>query len=176
MLERRDCPVRDLAWKEYEKCDASVSGLHVAHGSLAGGVRGGGSMAVSVFLKLKSMGKAGKVGRLSASMTVEASYIMAMVILSLAVFIRTAYGRCKMTAEVMELHRAVEQLRFTEENWPEKILPHGQAKRNQAQVEGYLDTDSWKKEIISGLYEPEEVLRKLTVFEKRGVSQEGKGE
>lgn len=114
-------------------------------------------------------------GRVSASMTVEASYIMVMVLLSLAVLIRTAYVECGKTAKIMELHRAVERLRFGEEA-QEKRLPHGQAKRDKDQVEGYIEGGSWKKEILSGVYEPEEMLRKIAAFEKDKAMQNRKGE
>ena len=53
------------------------------------------------------MEKAPGARRISASMTVEASYIMAMVLLSLAVLIRTAYFECGKTTKIMQLHWAV---------------------------------------------------------------------
>ena len=121
------------------------------------------------------MEKAPGARRISASMTVEASYIMAMVLLSLAVLIRTAYFECGKTTKIMQLHWAVERLRIGEEG-QEKPLPHGQAKRDKDQVKGYIDTGSWEKEIISGVYEPEEMLRKIAAFEKDEAMQSRKGE
>lgn len=176
VLERRDNLVQPLAQTEFWKYLSAVSGLYVAGwgGNLA--FKGGIGMAVCVFSKLKSVKKVMKTPGLSASMTVEASYVMAVVLLSLSVLIRTAYIRCGKTAEVMELHRAVERLRFGEEAGQKKTLPHGQAERGTRQVEGYLNAGPWEKEIISEIYEPEEVLRKMAVFEKNGQVHNGKGE
>lgn len=99
-----------------------------------------------------------------ASLTVEASYVMAMVILALAVLIRTAYGQWARTTEVMKLHWRVEQLRYQEED-QERSLGHGQVTRESGKVEGYVQTPGWEKAISAGVHEPEEALRIITVFE-----------
>jgi len=104
-------------------------------------------------------------------MTVEASYVMAIVIFTLAVLIRTAYFQYRKTGEVMGLHCVVEQLRCREEEQA-KILPHGQAERSGSQVEGYIDGGTWKKEITAGVHEPEGFLRKIGIFEKGEVQEE----
>ena len=74
-----------------------------------------------------------------ASLTVEASYVMAMVVFALAVLVRTAYSRCVETAEVMKLHWRVEQLRYQEED-REKSLNFGQVVKSSGKVEGYFCT------------------------------------
>lgn len=134
-------------------------------------------MVVIAYFKLtrcaSKLTRAGKdIGnhRLSASMTVEASYIMAIVILALAVLIRTAYLQCGKTVQVMHLHCAVEQLR-SREGEDNKMLIHGQVERNLKQVEGYTDGKTWRKEIVVDTYEPEEILRKIAVFEKHNGTE-----
>lgn len=111
----------------------------------------------------KRLGKPGGWG-LEASLTVEASYVMAMVILSLAVLIRTAYSQCARTTAVMKLHWRVEQLLGQEED-QDKALDHGQVSREDGKVEGYIRTAGWEKEISVGVHEPEEALRLITIFE-----------
>lgn len=109
--------------------------------------------------------------KLSASLTVEASYVMVMVILALAVLVRAAYVQCGRTTDVMRLHYAVEQLRYREDD-QKKALLRGQAERKNAQVEGYIDARTWKKEITVKVYEPEEILRKIAVFERDSTERQ----
>lgn len=109
--------------------------------------------------------------RYMASLTVEASYVMPMVIFALAVLVRTAYGECIETTEVMRLHWRVEQLRYQEED-QEKILDKGKVSKNSEKVEGYIHFPEWEKEITAGVHEPEETLRLITIFEPDG-QQEG---
>ena len=108
---------------------------------------------------------------LPASMTVEASYVMAMVLMALSVLIRTAYGEFCWTTEVMNLHGIVQKHRFREED-QESILNHGQVKKDSGEVEGYVGISGREKEIITKIYEPEEVLRMLTIFSGEGGQQE----
>lgn len=98
---------------------------------------------------------------------------MAIVILALAVLIRTAYFQCGKTTELMRLHCVVEQLRCREKEQV-KVLQYGQAERTSAQVNGYIDMGIWRKEITVGLHEPEELLRKIGAFEKGKVQGEHK--
>lgn len=105
--------------------------------------------------------------KLPAGMTVEASYVMTMVILALAFLIRTAYGRYRRATEVMHLHHVEEQLRYREEE-EERVLPDGQAVRSSGRVEGYVRQDDWEKEITMKVHEPEELLRKLTIWRQGG--------
>lgn len=108
----------------------------------------------------------------SASLTVEASYVMSIIILALVILVRTAYMRCGKTAEVMRLHCAVEQLRYREEE-QKKIFSCGQAQRKGSQAEGYIDRGTWKKEIAAKICEPEEFLRRIAAFEMGDGTQEG---
>ena len=106
-----------------------------------------------------------------ASLTVEASYVMAMVVFALAVLVRTAYSRCVETAEVMKLHWRVEQLRYQEED-REKSLNFGQVVKSSGKVEGYIHDGDWEKESAAGVHEPEEALRLITMFEFDGQADE----
>lgn len=99
----------------------------------------------------------------AASLTVEASYVMAIVIVALAVLIRTAYSQCARTTDVMKLHWRVEQLRCQEED-QEKAIERGQVTRESGRVEGYIKCAGWEKEISAGAHEPEEALRLITIF------------
>ncbi len=130
-------------------------------------------MAVCHNFKLQITEKDKKINKCSASMTVEASYIMGMVILVLAVIIRTAYFQWGKTVETMGLHYIVECLRSREDGQI-KTLHHGQAERTLEQVEGYIDTGTWKKEITAKIYEPERILRKMAAFERNGIQEEQK--
>ena len=103
--------------------------------------------------------------KLPAGITVEASYVMAIVILSLAVLIRTAYAQWRKTAEVMDLHYHVEQARY-QEGEVSRNLSRGMVEKRDDEVEGYIDTGRWKKEISVKIYEPEKLLRKIAVFEQ----------
>ena len=103
--------------------------------------------------------------RLPASMAVEASYVMTMVIVALAVLIRAAYGQCVKTTEVMNLHRTVEQLRYREEPEEEQRLSRGRAWRDADKAGGFVNAEMWEKEITAGVHEPEEFLRMLSIFE-----------
>lgn len=103
--------------------------------------------------------------KLSASMTVEASYVMAIVFVALAVLIRAGYFECEKTTQIMYLHYAVEQLCSQEE---EKSLElrNGKADRDSNTAAGHINAATWKKEIIAEIHNPENALRKIAVFEQ----------
>lgn len=107
----------------------------------------------------------------SGSMTVEASYVMALTVLSLAVMIRASCFQCRKTVDVMNLHCTVERLRYREEE-KQAELPYGRAEKESGRIKGYTDTGRWKKEIDSKVSDPEEILRKMAVFQKIGGAQE----
>ena len=44
-------------------------------------------------------------------------------------------------------------------------LLNGKVSSNSKEVEGYIQIDSWKKQITVQVHEPEEFLRKMTVLE-----------
>ena len=102
--------------------------------------------------------------KLPASMTVETSYVMAIVILALSVMIQTAYRQCKKTTEVRKLHQLVEQVCYEETEQSHSLL-NGEVSSNSKEVEGYIQIDSWNKQITVQVHEPEEFLRKMTVLE-----------
>jgi hypothetical protein len=111
--------------------------------------------------------------KFSASYTVEASYVMAIVLLSLSVLIRTAYGRYQEETAVMRLHHVVEQLRGQEgeeENGrtfgPSSGGWSGQVKRNSGKVQGSLEGEICSKEIEEQIHEPENMMRKVSIWKK----------
>lgn len=108
-----------------------------------------------------------KEERLPASMTVEASYVMALVIMALAILIKSAYGQCRRTTQIMKLHYAVEQVR-SREDLEEKDLSWGRVFKNSAWAEGNARIEDWEKQIVIPLHQPEEILRMLTIFEESG--------
>ena len=107
---------------------------------------------------------------LSAGITVEASYVMALVLMVLAVLIRTALGQCRYTTQVMRLHHVTEQLRYQETD-EERTWSHGQVRRKNGHVDGYAKTDGWEKRITEKAHEPEEILRMLTIFQQKEGQQ-----
>lgn len=112
-----------------------------------------------------------KKGRgLPAGIAVEASYVMAMVILALAVLIKGAYGQCGRITRVMNLHCAV-QMRRSQEEPQEKSWPWGYVSIESGRVKGYMRSGDWEKQITVPFHEPEETLRKLTIPEEMGGRQ-----
>ena len=59
---------------------------------------------------------------------------------------------------------AAEVFAYLEED-QERSLDHGQVTRKSGKVEGYVQTAGWEKAITAGVYEPEEALRLITIFE-----------
>lgn len=113
---------------------------------------------------------------LHASYTVEASYIMSIVLLSMSLLVRSAYVNCRQETGIMRLHHMVEWMRGQEENQASEISSaawQGKVKRNGAKVEGDVHGVGWQKEISAEAHEPENMMRMLTVFD--GLSG-GKGE
>ncbi len=107
--------------------------------------------------------------RFSASYTVEASYVMAIVILSLAVLIRTAYGQCVEFTGFMRLHYMVEFVRSREAETEKKLSLSGgggSVQRKDDEVSGTAVGDGWEKEIEASVHEPEKLMRMLTVFDQ----------
>lgn len=105
---------------------------------------------------------------LRASYTVEASCVMAIVLLSLSMLIQTAYSRCRQETGVMRLHHTVEMLRCREEEtqWDcSSGAWSGQAVREDGQVSGTAAGDDWQKEITARIRDPESMMRMLTVFD-----------
>lgn len=112
--------------------------------------------------------------RAQASYTVEASYIMAIVILSLALLIHTAYYRCKKETGIMRLHHVVEMARGQGDELETEFDSAGMTgygERKKEEAAGRIGEDGWEKEISIKVHRPEAFMRMLTVF-----SGDGKGE
>ncbi len=112
----------------------------------------------------------------AASGTVEASYVMAIVMLSLSLLIRTAYERCRENTGVMRLHHMVELARCREEEEETEIsLPaiNGKVLRRGDTVCGAAGR-GWQKEIEAKVHRPENRMRLLTVFD--GMTEGGRND
>ncbi len=110
----------------------------------------------------------------SASYTVEASYIMAIVLLSLSCLIQTAFVRCREAVGTMRLHQVVEQLRGQEkEQQREWTIGQGagQAERLKDKAVGRTELPGGEKEIWSSIHAPEDMMRMMTIFDEKEKSQ-----
>ena len=108
-------------------------------------------------------------GKIQASYTVEASYIMSIVILSLAVLIRAAYGQYRDKTSLFLMNDAVERLYGQENNKNETLqygLASGNAERTKSQVTGTIRCQDRVRSIQKRVHEPEEVLWMMTIFQK----------
>lgn len=103
-----------------------------------------------------------------AGFTVEASYVMAIVLFSLACLIGTAYRQSRQETGIMLLHFGVERLRGQEGKETMEVVS-GNAKgtvlRKEKCAAGKMQGNGWTMEIEAGLHDPEEYMRKLTIFE-----------
>ena len=110
-----------------------------------------------------------KIWKIQASYTVEASYIMSIVILSLAVLIRAAYGQYRDKTSLFLMNDAVERLYGQENNKNETLqygLASGNAERTKSQVTGTIRCQGRVRSIQKRVHEPEEVLWMMTIFQK----------
>ena len=108
-------------------------------------------------------------GKIQASYTVEASYIMSIVILSLAVLIRAAYGQYRDKTSLFLMNDAVERLYGQENNKNETLqygLASGNAERTKSQVTGTIRCQDRVRSIQKRVHESEEVLWMMTIFQK----------
>ncbi len=118
---------------------------------------------------------------LHASFSIEASYVMAIVLMALSLLIREAYFRCRQTTGAMRLHHTVELAKGQEQEDIWEISGDawfGQTERDRdafgnARITGSASGDGWEKEIRENAHEPENMMRLLTVFD--GLS-EGEGD
>ena len=104
----------------------------------------------------------------SASYTVEATYIMAMVLLSLSVLIRSGYKMYREETGIMRLHHMVEQVRGREEDDHRNTDIGGwsvEVKRTENQIEGRLTARGWHKHNEEKTHEPENMMRMSTIFQ-----------
>ena len=107
--------------------------------------------------------------KIPASYTVEASYIMSIVILSLAVLIRTAYGQYRDKTSLFLMNYAVERLYGQEDKKSEPLQygsASGNAERTKTQVTGTIRYQGRVRSIQKRVHEPEEVLWMMTIFQK----------
>lgn len=110
-----------------------------------------------------------KCWRIQASYTVEASYIMSIVILSLAVLIRAAYGQYRDKTSLFLMNYAVERLYGQEDKRNESLQygsASGSAERTKTQVTGTIRYQDRVRSIQKRVHEPEEALWMMTIFQK----------
>lgn len=120
--------------------------------------------------------------RYDASCTVEASYVMAMVIFLLAMLIKVSYGKCEEVTGSLRMHHAVYQLRgqeggdrieFTAGQW------EGSVGREQNRLVGGAGNGKVERKIEMPIHNPEEIMRKMTIVEdvkeqiQQGASMDG---
>lgn len=110
-------------------------------------------------------------GSLDGSYTVEMSVVMAVILLTSAVLIQTAYRQCRQATGMMRMHHMVEVLRHGEEDSPDTLTVGGsayriEAERSGSEVDGILEGDGWSRAIRQSVYEPEAFMRMLTLIEE----------
>ena len=99
-----------------------------------------------------------KIWKIQASYTVEASYIRSMVILSLAVLNRAAYGQYLDKTSLFLMNYAVERLYGQEENKSEALQygsVSGNAVRTKIQVTGTIRGQDHMRSIQKRVHEPD---------------------
>lgn len=132
--------------------------------------------------KLTAMGKK----QFQGSYTVEASFIMAIVIWAIMVSIQAAYCLRDETAGAMALQEAVQCLSHGEETDPEEAREAGLRKAGNPfawkgyefqlerkgnivtgwRVQGSGRAGNWSLEIHQGVFEPENFLRKISLLDQ----------
>lgn len=103
-----------------------------------------------------------------ASYTVEATYIMAIVLFALSALIQNGFNKYREETGIMRLHHMVEQARGREEDDHRKLDLGGwsvEVKRTKNQIEGSLKTQRWQKRIEKKAHEPENMMRMATIFQ-----------
>jgi len=113
------------------------------------------------------------IRRYEASYTVEATYIMVMVIFALIILIQTAYMQCQETTGSFKLHNMVCQFRGQEREMETSFVvgqSNGSVVRGAKKVEGVLEYKSQegerkRQEIEVSIHAPEELMRMMTIFQ-----------
>ena len=105
------------------------------------------------------------------SYTVEASFIMAVVLFAMVSLIQFTYRQCRQTTGNMRLQELVEVLRHRESAPGDSLSAGGltyqiEAKRGLLNVSGSVKGENWSLYIESGIYEPEEFMRLLTLIQE----------
>lgn len=117
------------------------------------------------------------VMRLSASYTIEAAYVMAVVLIALVTMILGAYHIHDETAGAMAVQEAVEKSSYLEEVWTGKENDeirkvylkdsyHVQVKQNGKNITGIGTGMRWSLEIQRKKYEPEGFLRLISIVQE----------
>lgn len=115
--------------------------------------------------------KMGIGGSCEGSYTVEAAFVMSLILYVMVFLIQTAYSECRQAVGTMRLQEMVEILRHQEEDGPAALSKDGAAYRLRAEkgggsVMGHAEGASWSLDIKSGIYEPEEFMRLLTLIQE----------
>lgn len=109
--------------------------------------------------------------RYKASYTVEASFIMAIVLSVMVSLIQFAYRQCRQTNGNMRLQEMVEVLRHRETMPGDSLaldtVPYQiEVERGMSRVSGRVEGGNWSLSIESNIYEPEEFMRLLTLVQE----------
>lgn len=105
-----------------------------------------------------------------AGYTVEAAYVMTIVILAMVILLRTAYEQCQETTAYMKLHQVVYQLRGQEEEYDKDFAAgqwKGSVRRENDQVWGSADHNDEQLEIEMQIHDPEGMMRRLTIVQSQ---------
>lgn len=120
---------------------------------------------------------------IGGSVTVEAAWVMGMVLLSLSVMIRQASRLRDETLGAMCIHEAVEKGRHEKEAGLDQIASEVQdymgnpmtfsgysieLKNSRSHVSGIGKGGSWSHEIENTRFRPEKFMRQITVIESLG--------
>ncbi len=113
------------------------------------------------------------------SYTVEAAWVAAVVILSVATAIQAAYGLRGRTAGAMALHEAVETARHEKDLTVEEVRALFdktgvliELRERGGAIEGTARGKRWEVRIQGTKFRPEDFLRKITLLEQL---EEGNG-
>lgn len=125
-------------------------------------------------------------GRLKGSYTVEAAFVMAVVLWVLLVSIQAGYRLRDQTVGSMAFAEAAQRLRHNETEQQEEALSWAAKRAGQPfscrqydfsielsgnpitgqSVKGSVGAGSWEMEFKQGVFDPEDFLRRLTLFDQ----------
>lgn len=105
------------------------------------------------------------------SYTVEATFVMGVILFAMVTIIRTAYVQCRQVTGNMRLQEMVEVLRHRESKVGDSLfidaVPYKiGAKKELLSVKGRVEGENWSLILESGLNEPEEFMRLLTLIQE----------
>ena len=105
--------------------------------------------------------------KFAAVYTVEASYVMSLVILSLAILIGAAYDQYRDKTSLFLMNNTLERLYGQEEKRKDTLQYGaftGSAERTELQVSGTIRYRDRVRKIQKRLHEPEEMLWMMTIW------------